>query len=181
LDGLKPKAEEIVVGDPFATSEVGMGPQIFKRQFEKVLGFLEDAKKEGLKVLTGGERHGTKGFFIQPTIYFNVDDNSKLVREEIFGPVITVLTPFKTLEEALERANNTCYGLAAAVFSQNMSTCEKMVRNLQAGTVWVNTYNITPFWSPFGGFKQSGFGKDNGEDGLLEYTQIKTVYYEYDI
>lgn len=118
MELLKPKAEEFVVGDPFKDDGTQMGPQIFKRQFEKVMGFLDIAKQEKLNVLTGGARKGDKGFFIQPTIYCDVPENSRLVKEEIFGPVVCALLPFKTFEEALERANNTCYGLAAAVFSQ---------------------------------------------------------------
>jgi len=102
-----------------------------------------------------------------------------LVEEEVFGPVITILKPFKTVEEAIERANNTKYGLACGIFTPDMSKFEKCARKLKFGTVWINTYNLNPHWAPFGGYKQSGFGRDNAEDGLLEYLQTKAIYYGY--
>lgn len=119
--------------------------------------------------MTGGGRHGDKGFFIQPTIFKNVKDTSRLAIEEIFGPVSVVLTPFKTIDEALERANNTVYGLCSGVFSTNINTIERCVRDIQAGTVYVNNYSSYTPAVVFNGYKQSGFGTDCGVEAIEEY------------
>lgn len=147
----------------------------------KILGFFDHAKNvEKLECLMGGERWGDKGFFIKPTVYVNVDDKSKLAQEEIFGPVLCVLKPWKTLEEVIERVNNTTYGLAGVVITKNMAVSERLVREIKAGTIFVNTYCLPMSFIPFGGYKESGFGRDNGEEAVLEYSQIKAVYYQFE-
>lgn len=171
------KAKGIKVGDGF-NIENFMGPVINKRQFDSIMNFIKHGKEvENLNLAFGGNRLYKKGYFIEPTVFVDVDDDSKLAKEEIFGPVVCILKPFKTLKEAIERANNSRYGLAAGIFSESMSKTEYFVRNIQAGSIWVNTYNINPYNIPFGGLKQSGYGRDNGLEGILEYTSIKAVYY----
>lgn len=145
------------------------------------MGFINHGKNtEKLNCIFGGEKFGDKGYFIKPTVFVDVPDDSKLAQEEIFGPVLSILKPWKTLDEAITRANNTRYGLAAVVLSKDMTVTEKCARELQAGTVFVNTYCIPQAYIPFGGYKESGFGRDNGEEALLEYTQVKSVYYALD-
>jgi len=155
------------------------GPQVNKMQFDKILGFINHGKNvEKLTVLCGGEKVGNKGYFVQPTVFANVPDDSKLAQEEIFGPVLCVLKPWKTIDEVIQRANNTKYGLAAVVITNDMATSEKMVKSIDAGTVYVNCYCIPQSFIPFGGYKESGFGRDNGEEAILEYTHVKSVYYQ---
>ena len=156
------------------------GPVISKTQFEKVLSFFKHAKEGGYaELVTGGDRFGEKGYFVQPTIYKNVDDECKMTCEEIFGPVIAILKPFKNLDEALERANNTTYGLAAGIFTRDQSKAERAVRTLKAGTVWVNNFLTLMNSLPFGGYKESGFGRDLGQEALDEYTIVKTVIQKF--
>ncbi|WP_199898067.1 aldehyde dehydrogenase family protein [Marinilabilia salmonicolor] len=119
------------------------------------------------------------GFFVEPTIFETDNEDARIVKEEIFGPVMTVL-PFKTEEEAIEKANNTIYGLAAGVFTSNLQRAHRMVNALQAGMCWVNNYNVNPMEVPFGPYKQSGFGRENGLATIDAYTQLKTVYIEMD-
>lgn len=141
------------------------------------MGYIHHGKEtEKLDLLLGGSRFGEKGYFVQPTVFRNVPDSSKLACEEIFGPVLCVMTPWKTLDEVIQRANCTKYGLAAYVFSQDQNKCEKLVQNLLAGSVYVNMLGLASPHVPFGGYKESGFGRDNGEEAVLEYTQIKSVY-----
>lgn len=134
---------------------------------------------EKLTLLVGGERANEKGFFVKPTIYVNVSDDSKLAREEIFGPVLVSLKPWKTLDEVIKRANDTKYGLAAYIVTNNFGTVEKFTRQVKAGSFYVNSGATTPANMPFGGCKESGFGRDNGEEGLLEYTCVKSVYMNF--
>ncbi|EGR31514.1 hypothetical protein IMG5_107330 [Ichthyophthirius multifiliis] len=179
LNRLKAINSNVKIGDAFEGSN--HGPQINKVQFNKILGFIEHAKtQESCQLLIGGNRYGNKGYFIEPTIFCNVDDNSKIASEEIFGPVLAILKPWKSLDEVIKRANNTNYGLAGIVLSKDMSVCDRLVRDIQAGTIFVNNYCIPKSYIPFGGYKESGFGKDNGEEGMLEYTQVKAVYYQFD-
>jgi len=156
------------------------GPLINKRQFERVLGYIKQAETEKLDLVLGGKRLHDKGYFIEPTLYTHVPDTSKLAQEEIFGPVLCAMKPFKTLEEAIERANNTTYGLAASVYTKNMNVAELFTRKIQSGTAWINCYHVVLPNVPFGGFKQSGFGRDGGYEGILEYTQVKAVYNKFD-
>jgi aldehyde dehydrogenase (NAD+) len=136
--------------------------------------YIEEGKKEGATIETGGKRVGDKGYFIEPTIFSNVTDDMKIVQEEIFGPVCTI-SKFKTKEEVIKIGNNTTYGLAAAVHTTNLNTAIEVANALKAGTVWVNSYNTLHWQLPFGGFKQSGHGRELGEAALDNYTQIKTV------
>jgi aldehyde dehydrogenase (NAD+) len=151
-----------------------VGPQIDKIQFDKILGYLESGKKEGATVLLGGGKHGDKGYHIQPTIFTDVKDDMKIAKEEIFGPVMQIMK-FKTLAEAIERANNTCYGLAAGICSRDIGTALSAANELDAGTVWINCYDNFDMACPFGGFKTSGWGREKGEYALENYTQVKVV------
>jgi len=151
-----------------------VGPQIDKIQFDKILGYLESGKKEGATVAMGGGRNGDKGYHIQPTIFTDVKDDMKIAKEEIFGPVMQMLK-FKTLAEAIERANNTCYGLAAGICSRDIGTALSAANDLEAGTVWINCYDNFDMACPFGGFKTSGWGREKSEYALENYTQVKVV------
>lgn len=167
------KASERKLGCPFAeTTE--QGPQVDNDMFTKVLGFVESGIKEGATLECGGKRWGSEGYFIEPTVFSNVSDNMKIAREEIFGPVQSILK-FKTMEEAIVRANNTNYGLAAGVITNNISTALTFVQAVEAGSVWVNCYDAVTPQTPFGGFKQSGFGRELGECGLESYLETKLV------
>ncbi|KAI8617171.1 retinal dehydrogenase [Chytriomyces sp. MP71] len=174
MEKIKADAAKIVVGNSF-DKKTAVGPLVDKLQFDRVLGYLEEGKKAGAKVEFGGERVGKEGYYVSPTIFSNVTEDMKIVKEEIFGPVVCV-DKFKTLEEAIEKANNSNFGLAASVHTTNVSTYIKMANALQAGTVWVNCHNAFSAQIPFGGFKQSGHGRDSGAEALKEYTQTKTVY-----
>lgn len=162
-----------IVGDPY-DEKTNQGPQIDNDQFTKILHLIESGKKEGATVQCGGDRWGKQGYFIQPTIFSNVQDNMRIAKEEIFGPVMQIIK-FKNIEEVLPRANNTTYGLAAGIFTRDINKALTFAQTVQAGSVWVNTYDQCLAQAPFGGFKQSGHGRELGEDGIKEYTEIKTV------
>ncbi len=175
------QANNIKVGDAFEP-ETNIGPVINERQFKSILGYINHGKNvEKLKMECGGGRLYEKGYFIQPTIFSNVPDDSKLAKEEIFGPVICVMKPFITIQEAVERANNTDYGLCSGIFSTDTATQEYFARNIQTGGVCINNYKGSMLNVPFGGMKQSGFGRDNGFEVLLEYTTVKSIYYKNDL
>ncbi|CAB0014815.1 unnamed protein product [Nesidiocoris tenuis] len=167
------KALKRVVGNPFDL-KTDHGPQIDKEQLEKILCYIEVGKKEGAKLATGGKRVGDQGYFVEPTIFTDVDDKMTIAREEIFGPVQQIMK-FDCLDEVIDRANDSMYGLAAAVFSNNINTINILSQSLQAGTVWVNTYNTILPQAPFGGYKMSGIGRELGEYGLDAYTQVKSI------
>ncbi|KAI8770868.1 aldehyde dehydrogenase, mitochondrial [Biomphalaria glabrata] len=169
----KELAEKRVVGDPF-DENTQQGPVISKSQFDKVLGYMKKGKEEGATLVFGGEQVGSKGFFVKPTIFADVKDNMSIATEEIFGPVQSILK-FSDLDEVLERANRTKYGLAAGVITNDINKAFKISQSLQAGSVWVNCYDIVTSQTPFGGFKQSGHGREVGEYALQLYTEIKTV------
>ncbi|GAA5953093.1 hypothetical protein JCM21900_005065 [Sporobolomyces salmonicolor] len=173
LEMLTAKVKSIKVGSPF-DSDTFQGPTTSKLQFDRVTAHIQAGKDEGATMHLGGERHGTEGYFIQPTIFTNVSPNAKIAREEIFGPVI-VVCKFKDEDDVVAQANDTMYGLASAVFSQNTSRALRMASRIQAGTVWVNCYNQLHHNVPFGGFKQSGIGRELGEYALKNYTNIKTI------
>lgn len=161
------------VGDPWdPTSE--QGPQIDQEQFDKIMGLIESGKQQGAKLECGGNQVGKKGFFIQPTVFTNVSDDMRIAQEEIFGPVMQIMK-FKTVEEVIERANNTTYGLAASVFTSNIDKAMMLAQGLLAGSVWINCINAFEVQSPFGGFKESGVGRELGEYALHEYTEVKTI------
>lgn len=161
------------VGGPF-DPETQQGPQIDQEMFDKVLGLIKSGKEEGAVLEVGGERHGNVGYFIKPTVFSNVTDNMRIAKEEIFGPVQSILK-FETMDEVIERANNTNYGLAAGVLSKDIDKALVFAQAVQAGSVWVNCYDAVTPQTPFGGFKQSGIGRELGADGLKEYLETKTV------
>jgi aldehyde dehydrogenase (NAD+) len=167
------RARKRTVGDPF-DPHTEQGPQVDEAQFDKVMGYIESGRQEGAKLVCGGDRVGDRGYFIQPTVFADVNDEMKIAREEIFGPVMSII-PFKSVDEVLERANRTTYGLAAAVWTRDIQKAHAIADSVRAGTVWVNCYNVLDTRAPFGGFKQSGIGRELGEYGLQQYTEVKTV------
>jgi len=173
IQRFKERAAKNNVGDPFHP-ETFQGPQISQLQFDRIMSYIEHGKEQGATIETGGKRIGDKGYFIEPTIFSNVTDDMKIVQEEIFGPVCTI-SKFKTKEEVIKIGNNTTYGLAAAVHTTNLNTAIEVANSLKAGTVWVNTYNTLHWALPFGGYKESGIGRELGEAALENYLQSKTV------
>jgi aldehyde dehydrogenase (NAD+) len=167
------RAKKRIVGDPF-DSRTELGPLVDQSQFDKVMGYIESGRGEGATLACGGGRIGNRGYFIQPTVFSDVQDEMTIAREEIFGPVMSVIS-FKGVDEAIARANRTNYGLAAAVWTRDIKKALAVSGAVRAGTVWVNCYNIMDTRAPFGGFKQSGIGRELGEYGLQQYTQIKSV------
>jgi aldehyde dehydrogenase (NAD+) len=167
------RARKRVVGDPFDPS-TELGPLVDQSQFEKVMGYIDSGRGDGATLLCGGERIGDRGYFLQPTVFADVDDDMRIAREEIFGPVMSII-PFKSLDEAIARANRTKYGLAAGVWTREIKKALAVANRVRAGTIWVNCYNVMDTRAPFGGFKQSGIGRELGEYGLEQYTQVKSV------
>jgi aldehyde dehydrogenase (NAD+) len=167
------RAKRRKVGNPLdkATEQ---GPQVDDAQFEKVLGYVESGKREGAKLMCGGERVGDRGYFVAPTVFADVQDNMKIAQEEIFGPVMSILK-FKDMDELVDRANRTMYGLAAAVWTRDIGKAHQIANSVRAGTVWVNCFDVFDAAAPFGGFKQSGVGRELGEYGLQQYSEVKTV------
>ena len=202
------KARHRVVGSPWSLSSV-QGPQINKTQFDKILAFIKTGEEEGAVLEAGGRRHGDLGYFVQPTVFSGVEDTMRIAREEIFGPVQSILK-FSSLEEVIQRCNDTEYGLAAGIltrqteylarklkyifklflyfnschfnflakypaWSRDMDTGLRFSQGVAAGSVWINCYDHTIAHTPFGGFKQSGHGRELGPEGIREYTELKTV------
>lgn len=166
-------ARQRIVGDPFDPN-TQQGPQVDQEQFNRVMSYIESGQREGAQMLYGGNRVGERGYFITPTVFADVRDEMKIAQEEIFGPVMSIIK-FEDVEEVIQRANNTMYGLAAAVWTQDITKAHAIANNVRAGTVWVNCYDVFDAAAPFGGFKQSGMGRELGEYGLQQYTEIKTV------
>lgn len=167
------KAQNRILGDPY-DPKTNHGPQIDGEQLNKILGLVDSGVKQGASLQTGGAQFGDKGFFMQPTVFADVQDHMDISTQEIFGPVMQI-SSFKDEEEIIERANNTNFGLAAAVFTKNLDRMYHISTALKAGTVWGNCYNVLVPQSPFGGFKESGFGRDLGEYALNHYTEVKCV------
>uniref|UniRef100_A0A672GKW3 aldehyde dehydrogenase (NAD(+)) n=1 Tax=Salarias fasciatus TaxID=181472 RepID=A0A672GKW3_SALFA len=167
------RARRRVVGDPF-DMKTEQGPQVDQEQFNKILGYISSGKREGAKLMCGGGVAADRGYFIQPTVFGDVQDNMTIAREEIFGPVMQILK-FDSLEEVVTRANDTKYGLAAAVFTKDIDKAHYVSQGLRAGTVWINCYDVFGAQAPFGGYKASGNGRELGEYGLDNYTEVKTV------
>jgi aldehyde dehydrogenase (NAD+) len=161
------------VGDPLDPG-TDQGPQVDATQFDRVMGYIESGRSEGATLACGGERVGDRGYFIQPTVFADVQDHMTIAREEIFGPVMSVI-PFKDVEDVITRANRTHYGLAAGVWTRDIKKAHAVANGVRAGTIWVNCYHVLDTRAPFGGFKQSGIGRELGEYGLQEYTEVKTV------
>jgi len=174
IDKLSNKAANMRVGNPEDTG-TQMGAQVSKEQFDKILGYIETGKQEGAKLVTGGERCGERGYFIKPTIFDAVDNNMRIAKEEIFGPVVSAIT-FDDVDEVVRQGNLSVYGLAAAVWTRDIKKAHRLARDLKAGTIWINTYNAFDAASPFGGFKQSGFGRELGVHALELYTHVKSVW-----
>ncbi|XP_031096206.1 aldehyde dehydrogenase family 2 member C4-like isoform X1 [Ipomoea triloba] len=167
------KVKMTVVGDPFDPS-THQGPQVDKNQYEKILSYIEHGKREGATLLTGGKPCGEKGYYIEPTIFSDVKDSMLIAKDEIFGPVISLLK-FKTIEEAIQRANATKYGLAAGIVTKDLNTANTVSRSIRAGVVWINCYLAFDYDIPYGGYKMSGFGRDSGMEALDQYLQTKCV------
>ena len=167
------RAKRRRVGDPL-DRKTEQGPQVDSEQFNKVLSYVESGKREGARLVCGGERVGDRGYFVAPTVFADVKDEMKIAQEEIFGPVMSILK-FKDMDDLIERANQTIYGLAAAVWTRDIGKAHHVANNVRAGTVWVNCFDVFDAAAPFGGFKQSGMGRELGEYGLQQYSEIKTV------
>lgn len=173
VDKLVAKTKGRKVGDPF-DPKTEQGPQVDKAQFDKIMSYIGEGQKGGATLLSGGQRVGDKGFFIQPTVFGDVKDDMKISTDEIFGPVLSVLK-FKDINEVVKRANATFYGLAAAVWTRDIGKAHAIASRVRAGTVWVNCYDVFDAAAPFGGFKMSGMGRELGEKALDNYTELKTV------
>jgi aldehyde dehydrogenase (NAD+) len=174
IEQLKARFEQLshTMGSPFE-AKTFLGPLADRQQFERVMSFLEIGMKEA-ELVTGGVRKGDSGFYVEPTIFLDPKDDARIYREEIFGPVITIRT-FKTEEEAIELANDTSYGLSSCIFTSSMSRALRVSKSLEAGTVNVNTSHSIHPTTPFGGWKQSGLGREGGRAGLMQYVESKTI------
>ncbi|KAG6658497.1 hypothetical protein CIPAW_04G165800 [Carya illinoinensis] len=167
------KAKAWVVGDPF-DPKVQQGPQIDKKQFDKILSYIEHGKREGATLLTGGKPLDGKGYYIEPTIFSEIKEEMLIAKEEIFGPVLG-LAKFKTVEEAIKRANSTRYGLAAGIVTKDINVANTVSRSIRAGSIWINCYAALDFDCPFSGYKMSGFGSSLGLEALDIYLKVKSV------
>ena len=174
VEKLVARAKKQRIGDPFDMTTT-QGPQISQEQCDRIMGYIDIGISEGANLLSGGKRVGNKGYFIQPTIFDGVKDNMRIAKEEIFGPVMNILK-FKDVDEVVQRGNKTFYGLAAAIWTKDITKAHRLANSLRAGTVWVNCYDVFDAAAPFGGFKMSGIGRELGEYALSLYTEVKTVY-----
>ncbi|CZR44730.1 putative aldehyde dehydrogenase [Fusarium proliferatum ET1] len=176
IELFRERVKSCKIGNPF-DSDTFQGPQVSKAQYERVLSFIESGKAEGATVALGGQRTTVngKGFYIEPTIFIDASDDMQIYREEIFGPV-AIISQFKTEDEAVRRANNTIYGLGAAIFTQDITRAHLLANKIEAGMVWINSSNDSDFRIPFGGVKQSGIGRELGEEGIRAYTSRRSVH-----
>jgi len=174
LEGVSNAARKIKLG-PGLDPSSEMGPLVSKVQFERVTGFLKSGKEQGARTVAGGERHGKQGYFVQPTVLDGTRENMKVYQEEIFGPVVTVM-PLKDVDDDLiRRSNDTVYGRAAGIWTSNIKRAHRIANRLRAGTVWINCYNIFDAALPFGGYKQSGWGREMGHEVLKNYLETKAI------
>ncbi len=171
--GIGEEAKKIKVGDGFA-ADTTMGPLVSKEQFERVTGFLDRGREAGAKAVCGGDAPGMEGFFVNPTVLVDTNEEMEVVREEIFGPVVAAM-PFKDAKDLVARANNSAYGLAAGVWTSDVAEAHRIAKSIRAGTVWVNCYNVFDAAMPFGGYKQSGWGREMGHEVLNNYLETKSV------
>lgn len=171
------KAAQLVIGDGF-DEKSGGGPVVSKAQYDKIWSYIESGKVQGAKLVLGGQKRPGKGYFVDPTIFTEITHDMKIVQDEIFGPVLSV-GRFKTEEEAITLANDTSYGLGAGLHSNDANQCMRVSSALEAGTVWVNQYNMLSNNVPFGGKKQSGIGRELGSYALNEYTDVKAVHWNF--
>ncbi len=178
LSKLKTHTEKLIVGDPL-DPKTQMGAQVSKEQFEKILGFIAIGKSEGATLVTGGAPAHDKGYFLKPTVFDSPRDNLTIHKEEIFGPVVAA-SSFKTTEDIVLRANNTRYGLSAGVWTRDVKKVHQLARSIKAGTIWANCYNCFDAASPFGGYKESGFGRELGQYAIELYSQVKSVWVSLD-
>jgi betaine-aldehyde dehydrogenase len=174
LARLKERTQKAIIGDPLDEA-TNFGPMISQAQFNITLSYIQKGIDEGATLALGGKAHHKGGLYVEPTIFSDVTDDMSIAREEIFGPVMSVL-PFDTEEEALRRANDTEFGLAAGVFTSDLTRAHRVVAAFEAGTCWINTYNLTPIEMPFGGTKASGVGRENAKAAIEHYSELKSVY-----
>ena len=173
VDKLSSMNQSRKIGDPL-DPETEQGPQVDQAQFDKIMHYIDVGRKEGAECVNGGNRFGNRGFFVEPTMFAGVTDDMTIAKEEIFGPVMSILR-FKDVDEIADRANKTTYGLAAAVWTRDISKAHSLAAKIRAGTVWINCYDVFDAAAPFGGYKMSGMGRELGERGLDAYTETKTV------
>jgi betaine-aldehyde dehydrogenase len=180
--GLRPRFAErlverlagVVMGDPLDEA-VNFGPMASERQLEIVAGYIRKGIEEGATLIHGGHRANRPGFFIEPTVFTGVTDGMTIAREEIFGPVMSILD-FDAEDEVIARANATPFGLSAGVFTRDLARAHRVAARVQAGTSWINTYNLSPVEAPFGGTKMSGVGRENSKAAIEHYTELRSVY-----
>jgi aldehyde dehydrogenase (NAD+) len=173
VDRISARTARQVVGNPFDPNTT-QGPQVSQEQFDKVMGYIASGREQGARLVRGGGRVGERGYFIEPTVFADVRDEMTIAQEEIFGPVMSVI-PFKDVDEVIARGNCTSYGLAAAVWTRDISKAHRLAAELKAGTVWVNCYDVFDTAAPFGGFKMSGIGRELGSYAMENYLEVKTV------
>ncbi|MFN9434968.1 MAG: aldehyde dehydrogenase family protein [Planctomycetota bacterium] len=173
VEKVKQLAQKRRLGNPLSP-DTEQGPQVDQAQFDKIMSYIEKGNAQGADCIVGGDRFGDRGYFVQPTIFDHVTDSMAIAQDEIFGPVMSILT-FEDWEDLMTRANNTFYGLAAAIWTRNVGRAHEFAKRVRAGTVWINCYDVFDAAAPFGGFKMSGQGRELGEEGLKAYTECKTV------
>jgi acyl-CoA reductase-like NAD-dependent aldehyde dehydrogenase len=179
LDRFKDRASKITVGDPL-NKATQMGPQVSEEQLDRIKSYVRIGQEEGARVLTGGEPAKLEGafqngYFFQPTIFAEVKNQMRIAQEEIFGPVVSVIT-FKDEDDLIKQANETIYGLSAGIWTHDITRAHRFAKEIRAGVVWINTFNMFNAASPFGGYKQSGYGREMGKHALELYTQVKSVW-----